>query len=36
MIPFLYGKVFIEKDAFAVQEKAEKFIGMLPPGKRKP
>ena len=30
VIPFLYGKVFIEKDAFAVQEKAEKFIGMLP------
>ena len=36
VIPFLYGKVFIEKDAFEVQEKAEKFIGMLPPGKRKP
>ena len=30
VIPFLYGKVLIERDAFAVQEEAEKFIGMLP------
>lgn len=30
VIPFLYGKVFIERDAFAVQDEAEKFIGMLP------
>lgn len=30
VIPFLYGKVLIERDAFAVQEEAERFIGMLP------
>lgn len=30
VIPFLYGRVLIERDAFAVQEEAEKFIGMLP------
>lgn len=30
VIPFLYGKVLIERDAFAAQEEAEKFIGMLP------
>ena len=30
VIPFLYGKVLIERAAFAVQEEAEKFIGMLP------
>ena len=30
VIPFLYGRVLIERDAFAVQEEAERFIGMLP------
>ena len=30
VIPFLYGRVLIERDAFAIQEEAERFIGMLP------